>query len=114
MLQITRSIEIYQTKHGKEPFVDWLESLKDKTLKARIKNRIRRMEMNHFGDCKNLGDGVFELRFHFGAGYRVYFGVKAEKIILLLCGGDKSSQIQDIATAKLYWQDYSGVIYAKH
>lgn len=114
MEQIIRTIEIYRASNGREPFVEWLESLKDKTLKARINNRIRRMEINHFGDCKNLGDGVFELRCHFGAGYRVYFGIKNEKIVLLLCGGDKSSQVVDIVKAKNYWRDYSGVVYAAH
>ncbi len=58
------------------------------------------------GDCQSAGNGIFELRIHFGAGYRVYFGQIGNTIILLLCGGDNSSQRQDIERAKTYWLEY--------
>ena len=65
-----------------------------------------RLEAGNFGDCHVIGNGVFELRFHFGAGYRIYFS-KLDKIcVLVLCGGDKSTQSRDIESAKNYWLEY--------
>lgn len=64
------------------------------------------MKYGNFGDYQSVGDGVFELRLHFGAGYRIYFGVVDNTIVLLLCGGDKSSQARDIVRAKVYWLEY--------
>jgi putative addiction module killer protein len=64
------------------------------------------MRLGHFGDCKPVGAGVFEIRYHFGSGYRVYFSFAGSKLIILLCGGDKDSQQKDIRTAQNYWQDY--------
>lgn len=61
---------------------------------------------SQYGDCKNLGNGVCELRFRFGSGYRIYFAKEEEKLILLLCAGDKSTQTKDIEKAKQYWTDY--------
>ena len=60
----------------------------------------------HYGDYRSLKDGVFELRLVFGPGYRVYFGEDGDTIVVLLCGGDKSSQVQDIKRAKAYWKEY--------
>lgn len=99
-------IKIYQNKNGRQPFIEWLESIKDITTKARIKNRIARIELGNFGDCKIIRKGVSELRLHFGSGYRVYFGKVNNIIILLLCGGDKSSQVKNIKHAMQYWEDF--------
>jgi len=74
--------------------------LKDTAAKARIAVRIRRMELGNFGDAKSVGAGVFELRFDFGPGYRVYYTERNDEIVVLLAGGDKSSQEQDIEKAK--------------
>ena len=69
-------------------------------VKTRIAVRIRRMQLGNVGDAKSVGDGVFELRFDFGPGYRVYYTERAGEIIVLLAGGDKSTQKQDIEEAK--------------
>ena len=101
-----REIELYTTQNGREPFTDWFESIRDRTIRNRIDRRIDRLENGNFGDCRPVGEGVFELRLHFGPGYRIYFGEVANTVILLLCAGDKSSQQNDIERAKTYWLDY--------
>ena len=74
----------------------WLKALKDKLGRARIVQRIRSAEHGNFGDCEPVGEGVSEMRIHFGPGYRVYFTRRGEVLYLLLLGGDKSSQKRDI------------------
>lgn len=81
-------------------FDKWLAGLKDKTAVNRIMSRIYRMEDGNFGDNKRLGNGLFELRLFFGPGYRIYYTINGKTVILLLCGGDKSSQKSDIEKAK--------------
>lgn len=78
----------------------WFRSLRDQTAKGRIVARIERVQLGNFGDAKSVGDGVHELRMDFGPGYRVYFTRRGERIILLLCGGDKGGQSRDIARAR--------------
>ena len=101
-----RDVQVYQTTDGREPFNEWLVSIRDIESQDRIRARLERLEDGNLGDCKSVGEGVFELRIHFGAGYRVYFGQIGNTIILLLCGGDKSSQRRDIERAKMYWLEY--------
>ena len=85
-------------------FDKWLRKLKDLKAKAKILFRIQKLESDgHFGDCKPVGDGISELRVNFAKGYRVYFKEKDGKIIVLLIGGDKSSQQKDIKKAKEIW-----------
>ena len=96
----------YQTEDGKEPYLNWFESFKDKVTQARIDTRLDRVIDGNYGDHKAVGSGIFELRYHFGAGYRVYFAEDGDTLILLLTGGDKSSQSKDIDLAKEYLQDY--------
>jgi putative addiction module killer protein len=67
---------------------------------------VRRLESGLYGDCEPVGEGVSELRMFFGPGYRVYFGEDGDDIVILLCGGDKSSQRRDIKAAKAYWKEY--------
>lgn len=82
-----------------EAFDAWLAGLKDKVGRARIILRIRSAEHGNFGDCEPVGEGVFEMRIHFGPGYRAYFTRRAKIVYLLLLGGDKSSQKRDIKRA---------------
>jgi putative addiction module killer protein len=82
-------------------FDKWLRKLKDLRAKAKILFRIQKIENDgHFGDCEPVGDGVFELKINYAKGYRVYFNEKDGKIIILLVGGDKSTQQKDIEKAK--------------
>lgn len=99
-------LKIYVTKNGKKPFVNWLESLKNKVDRYRIKERLDRVALGNLGDYKPVGESIYELRLKFGSGYRIYFGRDGEKVILLLSGGDKSTQRKDIKKASDYWQDY--------
>jgi putative addiction module killer protein len=81
-------------------FSDWLAGLKDRKGRAKIVARIERVRLSgHFGDCKNVGNGVSEMRIPFGPGYRVYFCRRGEEIVILLAGGDKGSQSRDIRAA---------------
>ena len=99
-----REIQRYRTPSGSEPFTEWVESIRDQRTQDRILARIESIESGgNFGDCTPIrgSNGVFELRFHFGPGYRIYFGEVGNTIVLLLCGGAKSSQARDIARKKL-------------
>ena len=102
----SREVIIYADDNGKEPFTDWLNSVKDGKTRRRILMRISRLQSGNLGDYKSLKEGVLELRLSFGSGYRVYFGQDGDQLIILLCGGDKSSQTQDIEKAKHYWKEY--------
>lgn len=82
-----------------EEFSRWLSKLRDHQARAKILVRIERLAKGNPGDVKPVGAGVSELRIHHGAGYRVYFAQRGEQLVVLLCGGDKDSQDQDIAEA---------------
>ena len=101
-----KTVVIYAEKNGREPFLEWLTSLKDRTFRARIRNRISRLELGHFGDCEPVGEGIFELRFFFGPGFRVYFAKHEDTTILLIGGGDKKTQAKDILKAKSCWKKF--------
>ncbi|MCX7166712.1 MAG: type II toxin-antitoxin system RelE/ParE family toxin [Rhodocyclales bacterium] len=96
----------YQTASGHEPVTEWLLSLRDKQAQAKVRIHLKRLEAGNFGDCESVGGGVLELREHFGAGYRVYFGRHGQSIVILLAGGSKKTQATDIKTAKDYWADW--------
>jgi putative addiction module killer protein len=93
--------EIRQTQE----FRMWVTSLRDAVAKARIAVRIERVSRGLMGDIKPVGDGVSELRIDHGPGYRIYLTQRGHLLVVLLCGGDKSSQVKDIARAKALAQD---------
>lgn len=101
-----KQVIVYADASGREPFTDWINELRDIMGRKRILARIARLEQGNRGDCEPVGEGISELRMFFGPGYRVYFGEDEKNIVVLLCGGDKGSQQQDIRRAKAYWKEY--------
>lgn len=81
-------------------FEAWMDGLRDIRAVARIEVRLRRLSLGHFGDVKSLGDGISEMRIDYGPGYRLYFTRRGDRIVVLLCGGIKKRQSDDIARAK--------------
>jgi putative addiction module killer protein len=96
----------YREENRRHPFREWMATLRDALAKARINARLRQIESGNMGDAKPVGEGVTELRIDVGAGYRVYCGRHGQHWVILLCGGDKSSQTKDIARAKAFWADW--------
>ena len=86
-------------------FLNWIDNLKDQRGRARILSRIKAAESGNFGDCGPVGDGVSEMRIHFGPGYRVYYGQEGINVYLLIAGGDKGSQDRDIKSARAMWNE---------
>lgn len=101
----TKQIKIYKNIRGKSPFLEWFNSL-DKKHRELISARIDRIFEGNLGDYKQIDTDIFELKLHFSSGYRIYFAQDGKIIIILLCGGDKSSQSRDILKAKNFYNDY--------
>jgi putative addiction module killer protein len=101
-----RSVDYYKTPGGKEPAKEWLSSLKDVMTQAILYKRIRQAGLGQFGKSKNLGSGVWELKIDYGPGYRVYYGIEGDELILILMGGSKRTQASDIKKAKVYWIEW--------
>jgi putative addiction module killer protein len=101
-------LTIYKTQDGKKPIANWLDSLKTQQTRNLIESRLSQAKRGNLGDYRQLTDqdGVIELRIFFGPGYRIYCGRLNDSQIIVLWAGDKSTQIQDIATAKNYWKDW--------
>jgi putative addiction module killer protein len=99
------NIREYVSLDGRSYFREWLDSLTI-PVRARIQARVLRFENGNLGDHKSVGDGVWEARVMFGPGYRIYFGKEGRSIILLILGGDKSSQAVDIRKAQRLWKEY--------
>lgn len=97
-------IVTYTTSRGKSPFWDWESSL-DSKVQVIVANRLDRIRLGNFGDCKAIkgAPGIKELRIDFGPGYRIYLGAQGSTVVILLTGGDKKTQDRDIEKAKQYW-----------
>ena len=92
-------------KH-KDLYIDWLKRLRDSRAKVAVVRGVTRVELGNFGDHKFCRDGVWELRIDVGLGYRVYYALLGNRVVVLLCGGDKRTQDSNIARAVRYWQDW--------
>ncbi len=103
---VGKSVSLYLTASGESPFEDWFDGLWDIRTKQKILARIARVRAGNLGDWKSVGDGVLELRIDYGPGYRIYVAQDGERLVILLSGGDKKRQRQDVAHAKKYWHDY--------
>jgi putative addiction module killer protein len=90
-----------------ETFLKWRARLKDAQARVLIASRLDRLAFGHAGDVEPVGQGISELRIHYGPGYRIYFQKRGDTIIVLLCGGDKSTQVKDIKTAKRLADEWS-------
>ncbi len=101
-----KEVVLYRTQSGRVPLTEWIGHLRDRAGALRLLSRVERLSEGHLGDCRSVGQGVYELRFHFGPGYRIYFGERGGRLIILLCGGDKDTQQKDISLAKTYWADW--------
>jgi putative addiction module killer protein len=101
-----RQVRIYVAPDGRTPFLRWLTTLRDQRAKQKIEARIGRVRLGNFGQARGVGEGVLELKVDYGPGYRVYFGQDGADLVILLCGGDKSTQNADIRQAKTYWAQY--------
>ncbi len=106
MPNLSNTINEYTDERGKSPYAEWLADLRDARAKAKVIIQVDKMELGLFGDSQPIGDGLSELRVHYGPGYRVYYSKEGRQVYLLLCGGDKSTQAKDIKQAKSYWQDH--------
>ena len=100
-----REVLYYKTVGGSSPFREYRNRIADDDTRAAVDARIARLRGGNFGDSKPIGEGAAESRIHFGSGYRIYYGIDGEDVVLL-CAGDKSTQDRDIATARKYWKDY--------
>lgn len=100
------AIKIYATDDGKEPFREWLDSLKDSDTQAVVFQRLQRIKLGNFGDCKPIDDGLWEFRIHHKTGLRIYYARVGQRIILIIGGGDKRGQQRDINKAKKFLDDY--------
>ena len=101
-----RELRIYTTLDGRAPYSDWLNGLRDNQIRGVVRTRLNRIRLGNLGDSKAVGDGIYEFRIDYGPGFRIYFGQDGTNLVILFCGGDKSTQSADIEKAKQYWTDY--------
>jgi len=97
--------KFYTLRNGKKPFNQWFDKLRDKIVKTLILNRLARVVAGNFGDYRSLGNDLYELRIHYGSGWRIYFALQRDSVLFLL-GGSKAKQEIDIALAKKYWKEF--------
>jgi putative addiction module killer protein len=96
----------YLEENGHSPFLTWMLHLKDGLAKGIILKRLNRIRQGNFGVTRSLGSGIHELKINYGPGYRLYFGYENQTVVILLMGGIKRSQFQDIYKAKDFWERY--------
>jgi putative addiction module killer protein len=96
----------FQCVDGAVPITEWLATLRDARVRAKLEIRFSRAALGLLGDIKSVGGGVLEMRENVGPGYRVYCAQQGQALVILFCGGDKSSQADDIERAKKYWLDW--------
>ncbi|HVK81350.1 MAG TPA: type II toxin-antitoxin system RelE/ParE family toxin [Verrucomicrobiae bacterium] len=89
-----------------DAFAEWIDNLRDRAGAAQVLRRLARLERGNPGDVAPVGEGVSELKIHFGPGYRVYFAQRGEELVIILGGGDKASQARDIKAAKTLWEEW--------
>lgn len=99
-------IDYFRGAAGKSPFKEWYESLTDSLTQTIVDARLTRIRLGNFGDCKPVGQAVYELRITHGPGYRIYFGKESTRAIILVCGGNKGSQRSDIKKAQELWKNW--------
>ena len=99
-------IEHYQDEDGGNPFRAWFGKLRDIVAKTAVLKRIDRVTLGNFGNCSDVGSGITELKIDIGPGYRIYLSHRGERLVILLCGGNKSTQSKDIELARKYWLDW--------
>jgi len=104
---VEREIRKLELQNGIVPFDEWFDSLRDKKMQAAVDARLTRVRAGNFGDFKSVGGGVFELRISFGPGLRIYYALHGRQIVVLLGGGDKSSQSRDIRRAQQLRQQFT-------
>jgi len=102
----SRDIQYYQTPGGKILSKDWLSAVKDGLTQAILYKRIRQAGIGQFGKTRSVGAGVSELKIDYGPGFRVYYGIHGDKLILILMAGSKRTQESDIKKAKAYWTEW--------
>ena len=102
-----REIKKLELQSGLVPFDEWFDALHDLKMQAAVDARLTRVRAGNFGDCKSVGGGVFELRIALGPGLRVYYGLQGQRVVILLGGGDKSTQARDIRRAQQLWQQFT-------
>ena len=99
-------VEFYKAESGMEPFIDWLESLKDMDTRALILQRLQRVALGNFGYCSPIENGLWEFRIHAGSGFRIYYSIAGKTLVLVFAGGTKRSQKKDIKQALAYLEQY--------
>lgn len=99
------TIEYYLTASNKKPFKEWMDGL-DSVTRAKIRIRLDRVRLGNLGKNRPVGEGVFELKIDYGPGYRAYYALSGKTVVLLLLGGDKSTQEKDISKARAYWEEF--------
>lgn len=103
---VPKEIRLFRSKLGHRPYMEWFQSIEDQRTRQIIQVRIDRLSLGNPGLTNSVGEGVQELKISYGPGFRVYFGSEGSTVVVLLLGGDKSSQNDDIKKAKAYWKEY--------